>query len=206
MSGHPAPIMKWRGPPEGGTSHGDRSVVTVVGCVTFAVSTNGWMIMLNANIQIRELWPPQAVEPDLVKRMNGILKKLKGEIPFTAGPHCEVWKGVWEKEGGEGISGEKVGGEGVEADGVKVSLGFITSIPLKWLFQVALKTFRPVSKRAREDAVRSSMIGPVLLSHDVHEKLERELPVWLGLRHENVLPFYGVVICKALLPSILMVV
>ena len=162
--------------------------------------------MLNANIQIREPWPPQTEEHDLVKRMNGVLKKLGGEIPFTAGPHCEVWKGVWEKEGGEGIGGEKVGGEGVEENGVKVSLGFITSIPLKWLFQVALKTFRTVSKRARKDAVRLSMIGSVLLVHDVHEILERELPVWLGLRHENVLPFYGVVICQSLLPSILMVV
>lgn len=161
-------------------------------------------MMLNANIQIREPWPPQTVERDLVKRMNGVLKKLGGEIPFTAGPYCEVWKGVWEKEGGEGIGGEKVSSEEVEADSVKVSLGFLTSIPLKWIFQVALKSFRTVSKRARKDAVRLSMIGSVLLAHKVHEKLERELPVWLGLRHENVLPFYGVVIYQVLLPGILM--
>lgn len=95
--------------------------------------------MLNTDIQDRELSQPQIVEPETsdgnrlpsVKQVNGRFKKFEDEILITGGPHCEVWKGLWEKESGKVIGGEKVGGEGVEAGYVKVSQDLTTSILLK---------------------------------------------------------------------------
>ena len=54
-------------------------------------------------------------------------------MAFVAGPHCEVWVGLWEKGSGEGTSGEKVGGKGVDVEKVeveRVSLGLIVFTPL----------------------------------------------------------------------------
>ena len=83
------------------------------------------MMMLNADIQDCELSQPEPETPDglSVKLPNGGFKKFVDNIPFSRGPHCEVWKGLWEKESGKVIGGEKAGGEGVEADYIKVSLG-----------------------------------------------------------------------------------
>ena len=107
-------------------------------------------MVLNADPQNRALSLPQAVEPEApdsayrlppVRRLNRKVGKIRGgtastgwepegDIAFTGGPHCEIWKGLWDKGSEEGIGGETVGGGGVEAKNVKVSLGLIASIPL----------------------------------------------------------------------------
>ena len=98
-------------------------------------------MILNADLQNRALSLPQAVEPEApdsayrlppVKRLDGKVEKFRGgtastgwepegDMPFTGGPHCEIWKGLWDHERGERIGGETVGGGGVEAKNVKVS-------------------------------------------------------------------------------------
>lgn len=72
------------------------------------------------------------------------------EMAFTGGPHCEIWKWLWEGEGEETKDGEKVGGEGVEADDVKVSSGLVTLTPLKWPFSGGLQSISN-TKNVRED-------------------------------------------------------
>ena len=56
------------------------------------------------------------------------------------GPHCEIWKGLYGREGEEVFDGETVGGGGAEAENVKVSLGFIASIPLRSLFSGSVES------------------------------------------------------------------
>lgn len=76
-------------------------------------------------------------QPPPVRKLNGEVARQE-EMAFVAGPHCEVWIGLWGKGGGvkdstEGTGGGKVGGEGVEgenSDVEKVNPGLITSILL----------------------------------------------------------------------------
>jgi len=79
-------------------------------------------------------------------------------MPFSGGPHCEVWKGRWKKGSGEGIGGEQIGGEGVGGEQVILKVLRLTKAPEK-----------------------------------MRKKLENALPGWAGLRHQNILPFYGTI-------------
>jgi len=84
--------------------------------------------------------------------------------------YCEVWEGRWEKGGGEKGSDEDVGGEKAGEKGVGGEKAGVEKVALK-----ALQILKAAPEKARK-------------------RLERKLPSWAELHHQNILPFYGIVI------------
>ena len=133
----------------------------------------------------REGQSVEANEVSLVKNLNGKIVR-EGKFPVAVGTHGDVWQGRWKRcdreKGGKRTHDEKVGPS------------LTTSTQLTYLFVVNLESASSaeiISECAQSLTIPVSLPPIHVVSFRGYQVLDRELSRWAGLRHRNVLPFYG---------------